>query len=71
MKNIVKSIPVCLFWKDVNGVYTGCNVRFASAAGGSSPNDIVGKTNHDLCWSKDTTAIWEWLVWTTRWSRSP
>lgn len=53
LKNIVKSIPVCLFWKDVNGVYTGCNVRFASAAGGSSPDDIVGKTNHDLCWSKE------------------
>ncbi|MFO8066706.1 MAG: PAS domain S-box protein [Bacteroidales bacterium] len=50
IKNILDTIPVRVFWKDVNGKYLGCNKHFAKDAGKESPEEIIGKTDYDLGW---------------------
>ena len=50
---IMDNIPQYIFWKDKESVYLGCNQNFATAAGLSNPNEIIGKTDYDLPWSKE------------------
>lgn len=39
-------------WKDKNSVFLGCNENFARLVGLNQADDIVGKTDYDLPWSK-------------------
>lgn len=50
---VLNSIPQSIFWKDENGVYLGCNMVFARAAGLGLPDEIVGKTDYDLPWPRE------------------
>ena len=50
LSQIFNAIPQAVFWKDCNGVYLGCNAVFARAAGLSSPDEVVGKTDGELPW---------------------
>ena len=34
-------------------IYRGCNAPFARAAGLSTSDEVVGKSDHDLCWTAD------------------
>ena len=52
---VLDHMPAFVFWKDRNSVYLGCNSLFATNAGLSSPEDIVGLTDLDLPW-KDAEA---------------
>ncbi len=47
IRSLLDSIPDIIFFKDVNGVYLGCNPPFAEFVG-RSQEDIVGKTDYDL-----------------------
>jgi two-component system cell cycle sensor histidine kinase/response regulator CckA len=47
---ILESIPARVFWKDRASRYLGCNAALARDAGLRDPQDIVGKTDHDLPW---------------------
>ena len=49
------SVPQSIFWKDLDGIYIGCNAVFAKAAGLPSPEDVVGKTDFDLLWPREET----------------
>jgi len=53
LRLIMNNIPQFIFWKDKQSIYLGCNQNFADAAGLASPEEIVGKTDHDLPWSKE------------------
>ncbi len=44
------NIPQCIFWKDANSTYLGCNKSFATLAGVGEPGNIVGKADADLPW---------------------
>ncbi|MCX7003057.1 MAG: PAS domain S-box protein, partial [bacterium] len=44
---LLDSIPDIIFYKDVQGVYLGCNPPFATLVG-RAREDIVGKTDYDL-----------------------
>lgn len=46
--NILMQLPCCIFWKDKDGVFLGCNQAFATSMGYSSPFEIIGKTDYDL-----------------------
>jgi len=48
--SIISLLPSHIFWKDTNGVYLGCNQLHAINAGFSSPNKLIGKTDHDMAW---------------------
>ncbi len=47
LNSLLDSIPDLIFYKDVDGVYLGCNTAFATFAG-RSVADIVGKTDFDM-----------------------
>jgi len=46
------NISKFLFWKDKNSVFLGCNESFAKYAGLNKKDEIIGKTDFDLPWSK-------------------
>ncbi|AVP88129.1 hypothetical protein phytr_12040 [Candidatus Phycorickettsia trachydisci] len=50
--NIVDSLPVAIFWKDLLGRYLECNMNMAQLLGYGSPKDIIGKKDQDLIWSQ-------------------
>jgi two-component system cell cycle sensor histidine kinase/response regulator CckA len=52
MAQILNSIPQSVSWKDKEGVFLGCNEVFAHAFGLERPEDIIGKTDYDLPWSR-------------------
>jgi PAS domain S-box-containing protein len=47
INSLLDSIPDIIFFKDLNGVYLGCNPPFAEFVG-RSRDDIVGTTDFDL-----------------------
>ncbi len=47
---VLDTIPVRVFWKDLNSVYLGCNKLFAQDAGIQSAQQIIGKTDFDMIW---------------------
>ncbi|PSB30045.1 PAS domain-containing sensor histidine kinase [Stenomitos frigidus] len=49
---VLDHMPHCVFWKDVNSVYLGCNRPWAELVGIADPATIVGKTDHDLPWAE-------------------
>jgi PAS domain S-box-containing protein len=48
---IINTIPLRVFWKDLNLNYLGCNIAFACDAGFAEPKDIVGKNDCQMVWS--------------------
>ncbi|MDR1243891.1 MAG: PAS domain-containing protein [Endomicrobium sp.] len=50
INNILQRVPGCIYWKDVTGVYFGCNQMEAEILGLNSPDEIIGKTDYDLSW---------------------
>ena len=48
LNGIINCIPGCLYWKDKNGYYLGCNELTATLAGLNSVYEIVGKTDQEL-----------------------
>lgn len=53
LKLVLDHMPAFVFWKDRNSVYLGCNNLFATNAGLSSPEEIVGLTDLDLPWKSE------------------
>jgi PAS domain S-box-containing protein len=47
---VLDTIPVRVFWKDLEGRYLGCNTSFARDAGVESIEEVVGKNDFDLGW---------------------
>ncbi len=48
---VVDTIPIRLFWKDLNLVYLGCNRLFAQDAGYRNPEELVGTDDYSQVWS--------------------
>ncbi len=51
LQYVVDNMPYLIFWKDRESVYLGCNKNFAALNGRSGPQEIVGRTDHDMVWS--------------------
>jgi len=49
---VLDTIPVRVFWKNLEGTYLGCNKLFAADTGLSSATDVLGKTDFELPWKK-------------------
>ncbi len=54
LRSIIAKMPGHIYWQDVNGVYQGCNGQQAKSAGLKSVDEIIGKTNADLPWNKNS-----------------
>lgn len=51
--NVLSNVPASIFWKDRDSVYLGANQRFARDAGLQHPEELVGKTDYDMVWTKE------------------
>lgn len=51
-KYIINNVPHYIFWKDKNSVFLGCNEAFSKSVRLSSPEEIIGKTDFDLPWTR-------------------
>jgi signal transduction histidine kinase/ActR/RegA family two-component response regulator len=51
LENIIAFMPGHVYWKDLNGVYIGCNDKQALSLGFQSAKDVIGKTDYELPWS--------------------
>lgn len=53
LQSVLDTIPVRVFWKDINLKYLGCNKSFAIDSGFEKPTDIIGLTDFDLVWKEN------------------
>jgi PAS domain S-box-containing protein len=50
LHTILENVPIRVFWKDIDLNYLGCNTAFALSAGCSQPEDLLGKSDFQMCW---------------------
>jgi PAS domain S-box-containing protein len=60
---VIDTIPACIWWKDRDSRFLGCNKKLAINAGLQSPKDLIGKTDYDMPWKKEES---DWFV---QWDR--
>ena len=58
VQNIIDTVPVRIFWKDRQCCYLGANELFLKDAGLQSIDDIIGKTDFDMPWSKTEAQLY-------------
>ncbi len=58
LQTIIDTVPMRVFWKDLNLRYLGCNPAFAADAGQATAADVVGKDDTQLIWA-DRSAIYQ------------
>lgn len=56
LRNIIDTIPVRVFWKDLHCNYLGCNRLFAQDAGESDPDALIGKDDFSVGWTDQAEA---------------
>jgi PAS domain S-box-containing protein len=47
---VLDTIPVRIFWKDLNCDFLGCNRIFAQDAGRQEPGDLIGDNDYNMGW---------------------
>lgn len=50
-KMVIYDLPGCVYWKNKQGHYLGCNKNFLDMAGFKEVEELVGKTDYQLCWA--------------------
>ena len=50
LEGLLNILPGYLFYKNTDSVYLGCNLNFAELVGLNDPDDIIGKSDHELPW---------------------
>jgi PAS domain S-box-containing protein len=52
LRDVLNTIPVRVFWKDLDGVYLGCNQLFARDAGRVNPEEVIGDNDDNMGWAE-------------------
>lgn len=55
---LLENSPHCIFWKDPHAVYLGCNQQWATLVEVGDPQQVVGKTEHDLAWAESEAELY-------------
>ncbi|MDG4595316.1 MAG: PAS domain S-box protein, partial [Candidatus Contendobacter sp.] len=50
LQTVLDTIPACVFWKDHDLRYLGCNQAFARDAGANSTSELIGRDDYQLAW---------------------
>ena len=58
---VLDNIPQAVFWKNRDCVYVWCNRNFAFDAGVGTPDNIVGKTDYDLPWTREQAESYRYI----------
>ncbi len=61
LSNLMDNIPFFVFWKDRSAVYLGCNRAFAEVSGVGHPENVRGKTDHELAWREEEANFYRHL----------
>lgn len=56
---IIDAVQVSIYWKNIHGVYLGCNDYMVRLAGKRGRADIIGKTDYDMPWKNAADEIKE------------
>ncbi len=56
---VLDNIPQAIFWKDIDSKYLGCNRNWANAAGIKNLDEVVGKTDYELCWTPEEAKLYQ------------
>lgn len=56
LETIINSIPLRIFWKDLDGRFLGINQSLLADTGLKKLSDIVGKTDYDMPWKEHADA---------------
>lgn len=56
LRQVLNTIPTRVFWKDLDGVYLGCNYNFAQDAGFGSEKEIIGKSDYQMPWKTEAAS---------------
>ena len=51
LSDVLNTIPVRVFWKDLDGNYLGCNQLFALDAGKRNPDEVIGDNDYNMGWA--------------------
>ncbi len=52
LQSIIETLPIRVFWKDLESRYLGCNALFARDAGEQNAVDLLGKYDNQLGWKQ-------------------
>ena len=52
LKSVLDTIPVRVFWKDLESNYLGCNRAFALDAGLQSTEEVFGRNDSEMGWAE-------------------
>lgn len=55
---LLDNMPLNVYWKDINGIYLGCNLTQARNVGFKHPRNIIGKTDFELGLKKGVAQIY-------------
>ncbi|MEY3297990.1 MAG: hypothetical protein RLZZ597_1250 [Cyanobacteriota bacterium] len=58
LQTVLDTVPLRVFWKDVNSTYLGANQRFLRDAGLREPTELVGKDDFDLPWNETEAELY-------------
>ncbi len=47
LQKVLDTIPMPIFWKNLNSDFLGCNRYFAKEAGKNTPEELIGKNDYD------------------------
>ena len=56
---VLDAILASIYWKDLKGVYLGCNKYMLEMVGLSNRKEIIGKTDYQLPWKKEAHKLRE------------
>jgi PAS domain S-box-containing protein len=54
---IIDTLPERVWWKDLESRFLGCNIHVARDAGLEHPDQLIGKTDFDMCWAVHAEAF--------------
>jgi two-component system aerobic respiration control sensor histidine kinase ArcB len=57
LEKLISELPGHVYWKDLNGIYLGCNAQQLKSAGRSHVEDMLGKTDYDLLPQDDAERV--------------
>ncbi len=53
LQKIIDLLPRAVFWKDLDLRYLGCNQLFAKSSGKDAIEEMIGKNDYDMHWTKE------------------
>jgi len=53
LRTVIDTVPIKIFWKDKKSIFLGCNNAVIKDSCFDSPEEVCGKTDYDMPWTKE------------------